>query len=165
MNFRRSIFCLAGMLCLASVRGAEVRPNLVLNPKLLVPPISLMRADTYLDWDGRVSGILQDSEGRSFQFAVVRNELTVRFAPDRRYPAYAAAKFDGWELSDFATLLEATIQRQFTWDAKAQRLRTKNPEEHEARSARFTETGAKRLLRWAEYQLKRKPSFMTEANP
>jgi hypothetical protein len=82
-------------------------------------------------------------------------------------PESSRAKFEGWTEKDFWLLLEQSIRDAFWWEAQSGRLVAKDPNAFDSPSqARsFGRTAARRLLRRAESELKRKHSYMEPRNP
>src|SRR2546423_1258551 len=108
--------------------GAQEPPPLVQNPRLLKPPVALLRAEMRADL---TTATLQDTNGVQFQFthSMANDRLAVRTSVTNTEWALPPATFDGWKLEDLASVLEDTIKRQFVWDSGRRALRPKNPED------------------------------------
>ena len=140
------------------------------SPKQLVPPISLTRADYYMD-GGSVGGTLVDTRGRRLDFFFDRGfdskgDIYIGFVSGHRTDAMKA-NYRGWERRDLYQVIEQTIVRQFVWDAAARTLRPRNPDDPHSRAFQehpsFEQRAVVRILRHVEAGLDRKTSYAPRA--
>jgi hypothetical protein len=139
------------------------------NPKQLVPPIKLTRADYYMD-GGSLGGTLTDSRGQHLDFFFGRgldeNPLGNLLIGFRSGHAGASMKptFDGWNRDDLYLIIETTIRAQFAWDPVSKTLCPKNPDDPAspafAENVLFARLSVKRVLRYVEHGLHRKTSYI-----
>jgi hypothetical protein len=160
MKTKLILCCYAASLLALGAR--EQPPPLVQNPKLLKPPVALLRAEMRFDL---TTATLQDTNGVQFEFthSMANDGLAVRASVANAEWALPPATFDGWKIEDLASVIEDTIKRQFVWDSERRALRPKNPEDFsklDKAQQHFTRNAAKRLLRWAEHRLQRKATYM-----
>jgi len=135
------------------------------NPKDLVPPLKLTRADYYFD-GGSLGGTLADSRGRHLDFFF---SCGLNPDPHRLYIGFVSGKpnasmlpkFDGWSAQDLYLLIEHTIRDQFVWDAKARKLRPKQPDPHVFEDHDgFDSFVATQILKYVEKKLHRDQSYL-----
>jgi hypothetical protein len=160
MNTKLILCCYAASVL---ALGAQEQPrSLVQNPKLLKPPVALLRAEMRADM---TTATLQDTNGVQLEFtcSMANDRLAVRASVTNAEWALPPASFSGWKLEDLALVVEDTIKREFVWDSERKALRPKNPEDFanlDKAQQMFTGNAAKRLLRWAELRLQRKATYM-----
>jgi hypothetical protein len=142
--------CYYALELLSCAQAAE--PTFLQNPKQLKSPISLVRAKMVL---GVTMATLQDTNGVWFEFALSAKDerLAVRRSASDAESSLPPANMSGWTLDDLASILGATITRQFERDGRV--LRPKNTDDFaklDDAERHFTFNAAKRLLDWAEYR-------------
>lgn len=160
-------------LCVAIVLIISTLPactnGSLTNPKRLVPPVTLTRAEYYLD-GGSLGGTLSDSRGQhlDFFFNLGFDSLSDRILHDGEiYMGFISghrnvmmrARFIGWRADDLYALIERTIRDQFLWDAKTKKLRPKNPRT-ELVPEIFGWVAATGILRHVERKLQREVSYL-----
>ena len=171
----RVLLFLAAWICASGFAQSPTpteTPHGVPNPKDLAEPVKLVAADIIMDGSMSVCGKFRDSRGKEFWFFLDRGPYAFGESESRsgvyvgyvsgHIPAAARAKFEGWTEADFCLLLERTIRAEFAWDSGAGRLVPTDLNAFDSRSQMesFGRTASKRLLRYAESVLKRKPSYM-----
>jgi len=145
-----ALCCVCYANSLVAVAAEDRPPTFVNNPKLLKFPITLVRARMIAE---TTTATLQDTNGARFEFNLssANNQLLVRSGAVPEMSAFPPAAFVGWNLDDFAMILQETIKRQF--ESEGKHLRPKNPQDFaqmDDATAHFTYNAAKRLLTWAE---------------
>ena len=129
--------------------------NSLTNPKHLVPPITLTRADYYFD-GGSLGGTLCDSRGQHLDFFFDRSDgstngnLYIGFVSGHTKDSMKA-HFNGWQADDLYAVIEQTIRQQFVWDATKKKLRPKEPALHPFTV--FGTTAVTSILRYVERKL------------
>jgi hypothetical protein len=156
---------LASLLLVTSAVAADS----LANPKELVPPIKLTRADYFMD-GGSLGGTLTDSRGQHLDFFFDRGltpnplgNLLIGFRsghPD----ASMKPTFDGWKREDLFVIIEKTIREQFIWDATAKTLKPANTADPVSKAfgddVLFARKAVKRILRYVESALGRERSYV-----
>ena len=149
--------------------ASPVAADSLRNPKELVSPIKLTRADYFMD-GGSLGGTLTDSRGQHLDFFFARGlsesplgNLLIGFRsghPD----ASMKPTFDGWKRKDLFLIIEKTIREQFVWDSASKALRPKNSDDPVsqafAENIPFARLSVKRILRYVEGGLHRKTSYI-----
>ena len=157
-RFMNAMHLVVGFLLAASTAFAA---DSLTNPKDLVLPLALTRAEYYLD-GGSIGGTLRDSRDKHLDFFFDRGDAPA--TAGNIYLGFVSghikdsmrARFNGWQADDLYTLIELTIRRQFLWDASMKRLRPRDPHIQLPRHFFVPEI----LLRHVEHMLHRERTYM-----
>ncbi len=126
------------------------------NPKDLVPPIRLTRADIYLD-GGSLGGTLCDSKGQRFDFFIDLNfdhptgEIYTG-SPSGEGRGSKKPTYEGWSKNDFYSVIRDVFHQQFVWTPDKKSLVPKEPASSNFDGLQLL--AAARMLERAERRLK-----------
>lgn len=148
----RVVLFIIGLLLATLPLGAE---DSLRNPKDLVPPVTLTRADIYLD-GGSLGGTLKDSRGQHLDFFFDlghpngTGDIYIGFISgdplDSMKPSYK-----GWNANDLYLMIRGAILQQFVWSADKKKLLPKEPT---SSSTDVSVPAARRFLYYVEDKLK-----------
>jgi hypothetical protein len=137
----------------------------VQNPKELLPPVVLEKADRIMD-GGSLCGKLRGANGKEFLFFIGASSFESDRSMDGLFVGYmsghipksARARYEGWTQRDFCLLLEQAIRTQFRWNSLSDRFVPRDP-------TQFSDSlgigvTARRLLRYAVSGQQRQESLM-----
>jgi hypothetical protein len=156
------VTCIAALFIATNAAFAGESLN---NPRLLLPPLKLTRAEYYMD-GGSLGGTLTDCRGNYLDFFFDRSldkenagKIFIGFRSGHGRESMEA-NYLGWTKEDLFQMIEMAIRQQFVWDAAANDLRAKNEDDVISKGLVGNFHHLKFILRYVEYGLNRHPSFM-----